>query len=233
MPQKDAWEREYRNPQLIKTGEEPRTDLKKYIKFLRKVEGVFPEDLTILDIGSGNGKHANYLASMDNTVVGLEISTTAIKLARFRAKEMGVAVDYQLADIGAPYPFDNDYFDLVIDIMSSNSLNEKEREIYLNEVFRVLKKDGHFFVRALCKDGDKNAKNLLRLNPGLEYDTYINKDMSLTERVFSHDDFINLYSKYFEIQKLIKKTNYAQFKGQSYKRNYWLAYMKPIRPTFV
>ena len=97
---------------------------------------------------------------------------------------------------------------------------------YLNEVRRVLKIGGHFFVRALCKDGDKNAKNLLRQSPGTEYDTYINKDMDLIERVFSRQDFVNLYSKYFEIQKLIKKTNYAQFKGQSYKRNYWLAYMK-------
>lgn len=50
--------------------------------------------------------------------------------------------------------------------------------------------------------------------------------MNLTERVFSREDFIALYSPYFEIQQLIKKTNYAQFKGQSYKRNYWLAYMK-------
>ena len=158
MPQKDTWEREYRNPQLIQTGEEPRADLKDYVRFLRKVEGVLPENLAILDIGSGTGKHANYLASMDNTVVGLEISPTAIELARSRAREIGVAVDYRLADIGAPYPFDNDYFDLVIDIMSSNSLNEKEREIYLNEVQRTLKKNGHFFVRALCKDGDKNAK---------------------------------------------------------------------------
>ena len=139
---------------------------------------------------------------------------------------MNVTVDYRIADIGMPYPFSNEYFDLVIDVMSSNSLNEKEREIYLKEVLRVLKMGGHFFVRALCKDGDKNAKNLLRLNPGLEYDTYINKDMDLVERVFSHDDFVNMYSKYFKIQELIKKTNYAQFKGQSYKRNYWLAYMK-------
>lgn len=228
MPQKDTWEREYRNPQLIQTGEEPRADLKDYVRFLRKVEVVLPENLAILDIGSGTGKHANYLASMDNTVVGLEISPTAIELARSRAREIGVAVDYRLADIGAPYPFDNDYFDLVIDIMSSNSLNEKEREIYLNEVQRTLKKNGHFFVRALCKDGDKNAKNLLKFNPGREFDTYINKDMGLIERVFSHDDFVNLYSKYFEIKKLIKKTNYAKFKGQSYKRNYWLAYMKKI-----
>ena len=228
MPQKNTWEREYQNPQLVKMGEEPRTDLKQYIKFLHKIESVYPENLTILDIGSGTGKHSNYLASMGNDVTGLEISSTAVELARLRAKEMNVAVDYRIADIGMPYPFSNEYFDLVIDVMSSNSLNEKEREIYLKEVLRVLKMGGHFFVRALCKDGDKNAKNLLRLNPGLEYDTYINKDMDLVERVFSHDDFVNMYSKYFKIQELIKKTNYAQFKGQSYKRNYWLAYMKKV-----
>ena len=228
MPQKNTWEREYRNPQLLKTGKEPRSDLKRYIKFLRKVENVHPENLTILDLGSGTGKNANYLAEMGNNVAGLEISPTAIELARSRAKEMNVTVDYKIADIGALYPFGNEYFDLIIDIMSSNSLNEKEREIYLKEVHRVLKIGGHFFVRALCKDGDKNAKNLLRLNPGSEYDTYINKDMDLVERVFSHDDFIDMYSKYFEMQELIKKTNYAQFKTQFYKRNYWLAYMKKV-----
>ena len=112
--------------------------------------------------------------------------------------------------------------------MSSNSLNESEREIYLAEVNRVLKNGGHFFVRALCKDGDSNAKNLLKLSPGPEYDTYIIKDMNLVERVFSKADFTKDYSKYFKIQELIKKTNYAQFKGRSYKRNYWLAYMKKV-----
>lgn len=228
MSQKNAWEREYRNPQLLSMGEEPRSDLKRYIKFLRKAEDIYLENFNILDLGSGTGKNANYLAEMGNNVTGLEISPTAIDLASSRAREMNVAVDYRIADIGIPYPFNNEYFDLIIDIMSSNSLNEKEREIYLKEVHRVLKMSGHFFVRALCKDGDKNAKNLLRLNPGSEYSTYINRDMNLVERVFSRDDFVDMYSKYFEIQELIKKTNYARFKGQPYKRNYWLAYMKKV-----
>jgi len=228
MPQKNTWEREYQNPQLIVMGEEPRSDLKRYVKFLRKVEKIDLENLTILDLGSGSGKNANYLAEMGNNVIGLEISSTAVNLAVSRAREMNVKVDYRIADIGTQYPFTDNYFDLVIDIMSSNSLNETEREIYLEEVHRVLKTGGYFFVRALCKDGDTNAKNLLKLNPGSEYDTYINKDMNLVERIFSREDFINMYSKYFKIQELIKKTNYAQFKGRSYKRNYWLAYMKKI-----
>ena len=62
---------------------------------------------------------------------------------------------------------------MILDITSSNSLNAKEREIYLSEVNRVLKKNGHFFVRALCKDGDKNAQSLLKKSPGKDYDTYM------------------------------------------------------------
>jgi len=228
MPQKNAWEQEYRNPQLLKIGEEPRSDLKRYLKFLRKMEGCQLENMTVLDLGSGNGKNANYLAGLGNEVIGLEISPTAVKMANSQAKEMKVKVDYRLADIGKEYPFNDESFDLIIDIMSSNSLDEKERETYLAEVSRVLKKGGHFFVRALCKDGDKNVKNLLQLSHGVEYDTYLNKDMNLVERVFSEFDFKVIYSKYFNIQELIKKTNYAQFKGQSYKRNYWLAYLKKI-----
>lgn len=226
MAQGDVWEREYRNPQLITLGSEPRADIKQYIKFLRKEEGVFPERLAVLDLGSGTGKHSNYFASLGSVVTGYEISPSAIEIARTRAKELDVHVDYQLRDIGKPHPLSDASVDLVVDVLTSNSLSERERDIYLKEVARVLKPGGYFFVRALCKDGDKHAKNLLKLSPGSEPDTYINKDMGLTERVFSKDDFISLYSKCFAIQKLFKKENYAQFKGRPYKRCYWIAYLK-------
>ena len=226
MPQKDTWEKEYNKPQLLKIGHEPRADLKDYLKFFKKSEGVALENLKILDLGSGNGKNANYLADLGNEVVGIEISPKAISMAKEQALKLGVKVEYLEADMGEKYPFEDNSFDLVIDVMASNSLDEKGREVYLNEVKRVLKTGGHFFVRGLCKDGDKNAKNLLKISPGREYDTYINKGMGLVERVFSEQDFKDLYSKYFEIKKLIKKTNYAEFNGQPYKRNYWLAYME-------
>lgn len=64
-------------------------------------------------------------------------------------------------------------------------------------------------MRALAKDGNKNVKNLLKLNPGREYDTYVIKETGLTERVFSREDFIKMYSKYFKILNLEKKTSYT------------------------
>lgn len=223
-----VWEREYRNPQLVTKDEKPQKDTLRFLKFLKKEKKVALEGIRVLDLGSGTGRNANYLAQMGNVVTGFEISATAIDLALLRAKEMGVSVDYQKQSIGEKYPLDDETFDLIIDVTSSNSLNEKEREVYLAEAHRVLKTGGYFFVKTLCKDGDQNAKALLKKSPGTEPDTYINKEMGLTERVFSEQDFRSLYSKYFTIMRLEKKTSYTRFNNQSYKRNFWLAYMKKI-----
>jgi SAM-dependent methyltransferase len=111
-------------------------------------------------------------------------------------------------------------------VTSSNSLDEKGRATYISEVSRVLRPGGYFFVRALAKDGNKNVKNLLKTNPGREYDTYIMPEIGLTERVFSREDFIKMYGQFFKILNLEKKTSYSTFNDRIYKRDYWLAYMK-------
>ncbi|MCX6790648.1 MAG: class I SAM-dependent methyltransferase [Candidatus Gribaldobacteria bacterium] len=226
MAQDVAWENEYKNPQLLTKGDKPQNDVLRFFKFLKKEAGLTLENLKVLDLGCGTGRNANYLAGLGNQVVGLEMSPTALELAKARAVEAGVTVDYQLGDIGSVYPFSDAFFDLVLDITSSNSLNEKERTVYLSEVSRVLKLGGYFLVRALCKEGDKNAKALLEKSPSGEKDTYFNPDMGLKERVFTREDLINFYSQKFKILKLLKKTSYTKFKNQSYKRNFWLVYLQ-------
>lgn len=231
MPQFFVWENEYKNSKLVTKKSEPQNDTLRFLKFYKKDAKMQLEGLNVLDIGSGTGRNSNYLAGLGNSVVGMEISQTAIKMAENRAREMKIQdkVKYLNKDIGSKYSFADEYFDLVLDITSSNSLNEAERDIYIQEVCRTLKVGGYFFVRALCKDGDKNAKNLIKLSPGAEYDTYIIKDMGLTERVFSEVDFRKFYGKYFKIKKLARKSSYAKYKGQSYKRNYWLAYLQKVK----
>ncbi len=231
-----TWEREYRNPQLVTKGEEPQKDTLRFLKWLKKPasakamagkeQSVTLENLMVLDLGCGTGRNSNYIAGLGNNVTGFEVSTTALDLARTRAKHAGIAVQYQHQNIGAVYPITDNSIDLILDVTSSNSLNEKEREIYLSETARVLKPGGYFFVKTLCKDGDQNAKALIKKNPGPEVDTYINTDMELVERVFTEKDFRDLYIKDFQILYLEKKSSYTRFKNQSYKRNFWLAYLK-------
>lgn len=224
--QKNAWEREYRNPKLVTKNDGPQADTLRFFKFLKKEQKYRVEDKNVLDVGCGTGRNSNYLAEDGNNVIGIEISRTALGIAKDRAKELGVVVDYRLGDIGELYEIKDETIDVILDVTSSNSLNEKGREVYLSETNRVLKNGGYFFVRALAKDGNKNVKNLLKQSPGPEYDTYIIKEIGLTERVFSREDFIKMYGRYFKILNLEKKTSYTTFNDRIYKRDYWLAYLQ-------
>lgn len=230
--QGNTWEKEYRNPKLVTKNDGPQADTLRFFKFLKKEQKYIVEGRNILDLGSGTGRNSNYLAENGNNVIGIEISRTALSIAKERALSLGVKVDYRLGDIGESYEIQDNSIDIILDVTSSNSLDERGRENYLNEMNRVLRKDGpastqggYIFVRALCKDGNKNVKNLLKQNPGREYDTYIIKEIGLIERVFSREDFIKMYSKYFKILSLEKKTSYTTFNNRIYKRDYFLAYM--------
>lgn len=226
MPQRDVWEREYKNPKLVTKDDKPNADFLRFLKFLKKEQGINLENLQLLDIGSGTGRNSNYFASLGNSAVGLEISPTAVNIAKERALESRLPTTHIEHDVGLSFPLENDSCDIAIDVTSSNSLDEAGREVYLKETQRVLKSGGYFFVKALCKEGDQNAKQLLKDSPGKEKDTYIIKDLGLTERVFDRADFEKTYKEYFNILHLEKKTNYTRFNNRVYKRNFWIAYLQ-------
>ncbi|TSC62258.1 MAG: methylase [Parcubacteria group bacterium Gr01-1014_48] len=229
MTQRKAWEDEYKKPKLVTLSQEPHNDVRKFWKFLKK-EYPFPvEKLQVLDLGSGTGKHAFYFAELGAQVTGIEISETALKIAEKIKTAKKLPVQFLQGDIGKKYPFGNAAFDIVLDILSSNSLDEAGRANYLRETARILKPEGFLMVKILCKDGDKNAHALLASNPGKEKDTYTIHEINLTERVFSREDFEKMYGKYFTIRKLEKNSSYTLFNNQRYKRNFWIAYCQKNR----
>ena len=228
-----AWESEYKNPKFLTLGTEPLSDVREFAKWLRRKQKVDMADFAVLDLGCGNGKNLNYLVEeFAKSGIGYDISPTAVAHATRDAQVRGLghSVRYEVRSIGDAFPLADESVDIVLDVTSSNSLNEKERAIYLSEVSRVLKTGGYFFVRALCKDGDTNAKNLIKESPGSEHDTYILPDVGVTERVFSKEDFTATYDRSqggsFELLSLEKTSGYQKWGGQSYKRNYWIAYLR-------
>lgn len=227
MPQAKNWDQEYQNNNLVTNSTEPQNDFKKFVKYLRKTEKVSVDGLNVLDLGSGTGKNSIFLGERGAQTTGLEISDTAIDLAKSRTAE-AVLTDTKFIkqSFGEKFPFENDSFDLTLDIMSSNSLSESEREIYLSEVNRTLKPGGFFFVRLLALDGDKNAQRLLQDFPGNEPGTYVLPEVGITERVLTRDEFESYYSPFFNILKLEKNSSYVHMKDNLYKRNYWVAYLQ-------
>jgi len=235
---KQAWEQEYAEKRLM-TGDKPAKSFLRWTKWMSKQHKVeedreiswrtdFWNKKWILDLGSGEGKNAFYLAGLGAKVNCVEIAQNAVETTKNRAIQANLddIVTVQQGSIGEKYNFTDNSFDAVIDVTSSNSLSERERAVYLSESARVLKPGGHVFVRALCKDGDDNAKYLIKNNPGPEKDTYVQPEWGLTERVFTESDIRELYGQYFEVLKLEKETHYTKLDGKKFKRNFWVMYLK-------
>lgn len=227
MPQKEIWEKEYQNPQLITNSDEPQLDFKHFIKWLKKTKRVDLNGLRVLDLGSGTGKNSLYLADRGCIVSGIELSKTAVEIAKDRAMSRKIVADFAIGDIGTELPFKENEFNIILDVVSSNSLNEKERNIYITEMKRVLKPNGYAYVKALCKDSDKHAQNLIRIAPGKEKDTYVMPGTGITERVFTEEAIIKLYSD-FQILHHEKKSSYTIFNGKPYRRQFWIMYLQKL-----
>ncbi len=240
MSQQEIWEREYKDKKLV-GGDKPAASFRAFCKWLKKerkkagrIENPgFPfQAMSVLDLGSGEGKNALFIAERGAEVVGVEIAKNAIKNAQESAKRKdrelrvaGGSVEYRWGSIGKKLDVSTESVDVVFDVTSSNALSTEQRKNYLDEVGRVLKTRGYFFVRALCKDGDDNAKELIKKYPGPEPDTYVMPGVGLVERVFTESDFRKTYNQ-FTILKLEKEFHYTKMNDRSYKRVFWIAYLQ-------
>jgi len=94
-----------------------------------------------LDIGCGTGTNCLTLASRGWQATGLDFSFGAIRLARQRARQAGLPIDFRRGDVGAlrdlPGPFD-----LALDIGCYHSLKPGQRQGYAHELGRLVRPQG-------------------------------------------------------------------------------------------
>lgn len=84
-----------------------------------------------LDLGSGLGRKAIFLASNGWAVTGVEMVPRAVAGARRRASEGGVQVDFRVGDVTRLETVGlTSGFDLLFDFGCYHGLNERQREQY-------------------------------------------------------------------------------------------------------
>jgi len=104
----------------------------------------------IIDIGCGTGRHAIELTKRGYNVTGVDLSENQIKRAREKAKEAGVAIDFQTQD-ARNLSFDNE-FDLAIMLCEGGfSLMETDEMNFeiLKGATKALKSKGKFIFTTL------------------------------------------------------------------------------------
>jgi ubiquinone/menaquinone biosynthesis C-methylase UbiE len=98
-----------------------------------------------LDIGCGTGYYSLRLLKMGFDVVGLDISSKSIKLAKLKTESRGFRqIDFNRAD-ATVLPFNENSFDVIVAMGSVlNHVSAPERMI--KEISRVLRPGGLFFT---------------------------------------------------------------------------------------
>lgn len=96
-----------------------------------------------LDIGTGTGQFAFYLARQGYTVTGIDLSEKMIELAGGHAAQAGLQIDFRAGD-AERLDFEDDHFDLVVSRNLLWTLVHPENAI--REWHRVLKPNGKIIL---------------------------------------------------------------------------------------
>lgn len=108
------------------------------------------KSLKIIDIGCGTGRHSIELTKRGYNVTGVDLSENQLKMARQKAQEAGLAINFQTQD-ARNLPFDGE-FDLAIMLCEGGfSLMETDEMNFeiLKNASKVLKDNGKLIFTTL------------------------------------------------------------------------------------
>lgn len=98
-----------------------------------------------LDIGTGSGDNAIYLAQQGFACSGIDISEAAIRHATGKAAQAGVTCEFTVGD-STELPYADNTFTLVFDRGCFHSISPQKRKVFIEGVHRVLKPRGKYLL---------------------------------------------------------------------------------------
>ena len=102
----------------------------------------------VLEVGCGTGVLSilsKIAVGESGEVEGIDISPKMISKARQKVKKANLKISFHVASVNElPYP--DNYFDLVISSMMFHHLPVEVKKEGLEEIYRVLKEEGRFFL---------------------------------------------------------------------------------------
>jgi len=105
--------------------------------------------MRVLDIGCGTGNFSLKLARMGCRVVGIDISNEMLDIAKQKAIEEGLDIEFYNRDI-YDLKFKDEEFDSVFSMAAFEFIEEPLKAI--DEIFRVAKKESQILIGTINKD---------------------------------------------------------------------------------
>ncbi|MBK7523784.1 MAG: arsenite methyltransferase [Saprospiraceae bacterium] len=165
---------------------------------------------TVIDLGSGAGNDcfvAHAETGETGKVIGIDFTPAMVDKARINAEKLGFNnVEFRLGDI-ENMPVSDAVADVVVSNCVLNLLPNKEK--IFNEIYRVLKADGHFSISDIVLNGHlpEKIKDAAEMYAGCvagainkeDYLGYIKKAgfqnvvLQKEKNIFIPDDILSLY----------------------------------------
>lgn len=125
-------------------------NLDDFAKLARRIAGELPPRSAVLEVAPGPGYFCIELAKLgDYSITGLDISHTFVAIARQKAAEAGVAVNFRQGNASS-MPLPSDSFDFLLCRAAFKNFGQPVRA--LQEMCRVLKPGGRGLIVDLKKD---------------------------------------------------------------------------------
>ena len=143
------------------------------------VQKYITPDSIVLDAACGTGFGSMLLAQKAKKVVAIDIDEPSIK--RARASFSKDNLNFLEADVKKT-TFPDDYFDVIVSIETIEHLTEADQALFLQELKRVLKKEGVLIISTPDKE--------VALAQGFCYGDFHEKE-------FNKEEFLELLKSYF------------------------------------
>ena len=105
---------------------------------------------SFLDIGCGIGRHSLFFAQSGFDVTAIDISSSGITALNKKAEEMNLKLESVVAD-SIDMPFSDKSFECILAFHSVYHTDAKGFERIINEIHRVMKVGGEFYITLISK----------------------------------------------------------------------------------
>jgi SAM-dependent methyltransferase len=106
----------------------------------------------VLDVGCGTGENALHIASLGLSVLGFDVAETALAIARQKAADRGIEVEFATADAFHLERLGR-RFQTVLDCGLFHTFDGSERAEYVASLASVTEHDGTLYVLCFSDDG--------------------------------------------------------------------------------
>lgn len=170
------------------------------IRFLNKSYDKLDRDkIKVLDLGCGSGRNSIAIASEGFNTYSIDYNKECIDITKEKATNLGLNLELSQNE-GNEIPFNDNYFDCVIAWGSLFYNDSNGRIELLNEINRVLKKEGTFLANwrttedYFYKKGEEIEKNTFFLDESC--------------KKFGLQDILYYFAEQNDLKKLYNKTGF-------------------------